>query len=100
MLPFGNGNKKYSFLGLCENRSCMDFIPTYFALRSFCWFSCFVVNACSNPRFSSRRALFYLRACPKTIRFIGILADRCNCSYVLGQTLNKRLAVEFRLFYS
>ncbi|EMO61174.1 hypothetical protein LEP1GSC133_1478 [Leptospira borgpetersenii serovar Pomona str. 200901868] len=25
---------------------------------------------------------------PKPFDFIGILADRCNCSYVLGQTLN------------
>ncbi|EMJ82866.1 hypothetical protein LEP1GSC016_2862 [Leptospira borgpetersenii serovar Hardjo-bovis str. Sponselee] len=26
---------------------------------------------------------------PKPFDLIGILADRCNCSYVLGQTLNR-----------
>ncbi|EMO63436.1 hypothetical protein LEP1GSC133_4727 [Leptospira borgpetersenii serovar Pomona str. 200901868] len=29
----------------------------------------------------------YLERVPKPFDLIGILADRCNCSYVLGQTL-------------
>ncbi|ALO28266.1 hypothetical protein IQA49_14275 [Leptospira borgpetersenii serovar Ballum] len=31
---------------------------------------------------------FFLERVPKPFDFIGILADRCNCSYVLGQTLS------------
>ncbi|EMO65249.1 hypothetical protein LEP1GSC133_1507 [Leptospira borgpetersenii serovar Pomona str. 200901868] len=34
------------------------------------------------------RRVVILERVPKSFDFIGILANRCNCSYVLGQTLN------------
>ncbi|AXX15341.1 MULTISPECIES: hypothetical protein [Leptospira] len=38
-------------------------------------------------KFASASSEFSYECVPKTFDLIGILADRCNCSYVLGQIL-------------
>ncbi|MDQ7244360.1 hypothetical protein QQ983_08160 [Leptospira borgpetersenii] len=37
---------------------------------------------------------FTLECVPKPFDLIGILADRCNCSYVLGQTLIRKIKLQ------